>query len=119
MVARVWIPVTAPPIRATPGSMAIISAAVELERCCCGAAFAAGGLEVAPATGASGEGTASALRGFSSARGSLTPVSASRHGTPMRRRDGQCYLKRRESRRSASALPPVWQVGQYCRDRLA
>src|SRR5688572_15564916 len=25
------------------------------------------------------------------------------------------YLSRRDNRRSAKGLPPVWQVGQYCR----
>jgi hypothetical protein len=28
------------------------------------------------------------------------------------------YLSSRDNRRSASGLPPVWQVGQYCNDLL-
>src|SRR6266487_1773296 len=29
------------------------------------------------------------------------------------------YLSRRDRRRSASGLPPVWQVGQYCSEESA
>src|SRR5689334_8235135 len=29
------------------------------------------------------------------------------------------YLSRRDIRRSASGLPPVWQVGQYCSEESA
>src|SRR6185369_1204129 len=32
---------------------------------------------------------------------------------------GTGYLSRRDRRRSASGLPPVWQVGQYCSEESA
>ena len=31
---------------------------------------------------------------------------------------GRCYFSSRDRRRSARGLPPVWQVGQYCRLRV-
>ncbi len=34
-------------------------------------------------------------------------------------REASAYLSSRDIRRSASGLPPVWQVGQYCRLRSA
>src|SRR5438045_2241927 len=34
-------------------------------------------------------------------------------------RPGADYLSRRDRRRSASGLPPVWQVGQYCSEESA
>src|SRR5690606_26629631 len=41
--------------------------------------------------------------------------------TPRRRQHpvSKYYLRNLLVRRSASGLPPVWQVGQYCRDESA
>src|SRR5690348_7852126 len=46
---------------------------------------------------------------------------SNRHNVTTRRlrRGRLSYLSRRDSRRSASGLPPVWQVGQYWRDESA
>jgi hypothetical protein len=65
--------------------------------------------------------------GFLSVNGTGTFRSAEK--TRVRRLDGLCttrgvihslwkgHFSRRDIRRSASCLPPVWQVGQYCNDR--
>ena len=45
--------------------------------------------------------------------------SGSNSDSPGNRRASRGYFNSRDSRRSASGLPPVWQVGQYCSEESA